>query len=161
VNVDAGGGRQTATLDGAGEMSITRRTLSGLGWTFLGTLAASDLFVFPSYQREGIPRVLLEAAAMALLIVTTDAPGCNDVVEHNRNGLLVPARDSCALAGAIIRLVDSPELRERYGRAARAPAEQQFALSVVAGETRTIYERLLAGKGLTAAGQPVVTEAVG
>lgn len=123
-------------------------------------LAASDLFVFPSYQREGIPRVLLEAAAMALPIVTADAPGCNEVVEHDRNGLLVPVRDPRALAEAIIRLVDSPELRQRHGRAARARAEEQFALSVVAGKIRNIYQRLLASKGLTVDGQPV-TEGTG
>src|SRR5205823_2793002 len=67
-------------------------------------LAASDLFVLPTYLREGIPRVLLEAASMGLPLVTTDAPGCNDVVEEGVNGRLVPPRDPEALAAAVVNL---------------------------------------------------------
>ena len=69
-------------------------------------LAASDLFVLPSYLREGIPRVLLEAASMGLPLVTTDSPGCNDVVADGVNGFLTPLRDPAALSQAIQRLLD-------------------------------------------------------
>ncbi len=83
-------------------------------------LAASDLFVLPSYLREGIPRVLLEAAAMGLPLITTDSPGCNDVVEDGVNGCLVPARDPAALSRAIGDLLNQPEVRQRFGRASPA-----------------------------------------
>ena len=109
-------------------------------------LAASDLFVLPSYLREGIPRALLEAASMGLPLVTTDTPGCKDVVEDGVNGSLVPARDAEALARAVRRLLMQPELRERFGRESRRRAVSLFDLSVVVGQTRALYQELLARK---------------
>jgi glycosyltransferase involved in cell wall biosynthesis len=109
-------------------------------------LAASDLFVLPSYLREGIPRVLLEAAAMGLPIVTTDVPGCKEVVEEGVNGFLVPGRDAAALAQAILRLAGDPELRRRFGEQSRRRAVTHFDLSVVVGQTRSLYQELLARK---------------
>src|SRR5437016_1847954 len=82
-------------------------------------LSVSDIFVLPSAYPEGIPRVLLEAASMSLAIVTADAPGCREVVEHDVTGLLVPARDGAALREAIRRLLDAPTLRARFGQRAR------------------------------------------
>lgn len=107
-------------------------------------LAITDLFALPSAYREGIPRVLMEAAAMALPIVTTNSPGCNEVVEDETNGLLVPARDTAALVRAIARLVEQPELRQRFGRASRARAVERFDLALIAQQTRSIYRELLA-----------------
>jgi len=111
-------------------------------------LAASDVFVLPSFYREGIPRVLLEAAAMGLPLVTTDSPGCKEVVKDGVNGFLVPVRDPVGLAGAILRLVKSPEMRQRFGRESRQYAETRFDLSVVAERTRLLYQELLSSKGL-------------
>jgi glycosyltransferase involved in cell wall biosynthesis len=107
-------------------------------------LAASDLFVLPSYLREGIPRVLLEAASMGLPIVTTRTPGCAEVVEDGVNGLLTPARDPAALAGAILHLLDRPDLRGQFGQRSRQRAVEQFDLSVVVDRTRALYKELLA-----------------
>jgi glycosyltransferase involved in cell wall biosynthesis len=109
-------------------------------------LAASDLFVLPSYMREGIPRVLLEAASMALPLITTDSPGCNDVVEDGVNGFLTPGRDPAALTRAILRLLEQPELRRRFGQVSRRRAVERFDLSVVVQETRRHYRELLARK---------------
>src|SRR5439155_27163564 len=109
-------------------------------------LAASDLFVLPSYLREGIPRVLLEAAAMGLPLITTDSPGCNDVVEHGVNGCLVPARDPVMLGQAIVNLLTQPELRQRFGRVSRQRAVERFDLSVVVERTHMLYSELLARK---------------
>ena len=111
-------------------------------------LAATDMFVFPSFYREGIPRVLLEAAAMGLPIVTTDMPGCNDVVEHEVNGLLVPPRDPEALAQAVLRLISDPGMLRRLGHASRLRAVARFDLSLVADQTRAIYRKLLKARGL-------------
>jgi glycosyltransferase involved in cell wall biosynthesis len=106
-------------------------------------LAASDAMAFPSGYGEGIPRVLLEAAAMALPIVTTDAPGCREVVEPGRSGFLVPIGDVPALAQAVTRLVDDAELRERLGAAGRERAVARFDLAVVCEKTRELYRELL------------------
>ena len=106
-------------------------------------LAMSDIFVLPSAYREGIPRVLLEAASMELPIVTTDSPGCNEVVEHGLNGFLVPVNDSRALTKAIVRLIEHPELRQDFGRASRQRAVTNFDLSVVAEQTWSTYQQLL------------------
>ncbi len=111
-------------------------------------LAASDIFVFPSAHNEGIPRVLLEAASMELPIITTDSPGCNEVVEDGVNGFLVPVHNANALSEAILRLIDQPELRRRFGRVSRQRAVDRFDLSVIAAQTGQLYRQLLARKGL-------------
>ena len=123
--------------------------------TFLGpradirnVLAISDVFVLPSAYREGIPRVLLEAASMGLPIVTTNAPGCREVVEDGVNGVLVPVGDCEALTHAIVSLLEQPRLRQRFGYASRRRAVERFDLSVVAGRTHLLYGRLLRDKGL-------------
>lgn len=107
-------------------------------------LAVTDVFVFPSAYREGIPRVLLEAASMGLPMVTTDMPGCREVVEEGVNGCLVPVHDTAALTKAIMLLVQDSELRSRFGRASRARALELFDLSLVANQTLELYESLLA-----------------
>lgn len=88
-------------------------------------LAAADFFVLPSW-REGFPRSAIEAAAMGLPIITTNIRGCRQVVTHEVNGLLVPLRNTAALAEALRRLVDDPELRARLGQAGRQRALQEF-----------------------------------
>ena len=77
-------------------------------------LAASDIVVLPSYS-EGIPRVLIEAAAMSRAIVSTTIPGVAEIVEDGVNGILVPPKDADALATAIEDLLDTPGLRAEYG----------------------------------------------
>jgi glycosyltransferase involved in cell wall biosynthesis len=107
-------------------------------------LAAADLMAFPSGYGEGIPRVLLEAASMALPIVTTDAPGCREVVEPGVTGLQVPIGDPSALATAIASLADDAALRKRLGASARARATERFDLGVITERTRQLYRELLA-----------------
>jgi glycosyltransferase involved in cell wall biosynthesis len=107
-------------------------------------LAASDVMAFPSGYGEGIPRVLLEAAAMALPIVTTDAPGCREVVEPGVNGIRIPVGDAAALTAALQQLADDPALRRRFGANGRARAVERFDLGVVVERTRLLYRGLLA-----------------
>ena len=116
-------------------------------------LATSDIFVLPSFYREGIPRVLLEAASMGLPIITTDSPGCREVVEDGFNGFLVPVRDPDSLAQAIIRLATDLDLRRRFGRRSRERAVILFDLSVVTSKTRSVYLKLLAQKRLLPLGE--------
>ena len=88
-------------------------------------LATSDLVVLPSYS-EGIPRVLIEAAAMGKPIVSTTIPGVAEIVEDGVSGTLVPPRDANALAAAIEELLDRPALRSEYGAAGRRKAEGEY-----------------------------------
>jgi glycosyltransferase involved in cell wall biosynthesis len=99
-------------------------------------LAAADCVVLPSY-REGLPRTLLEAAAMARPLIATDVPGCRHLVRHGVNGLLCEVRDSGALAAAMERMLGAaPEQRAAWGAEARAIAEREFSEEVVIARYR-------------------------
>ncbi len=104
----------------------------------------AHIVCLPSYYREGLPKVLLEAAACGLPIVTTDAPGCREIVRDGDNGFLVPVRDAQALAQAIARLVRDPALRARMGAAGRDLVVKEFSVEQIAGETLGLYRELLA-----------------
>jgi glycosyltransferase involved in cell wall biosynthesis len=101
-------------------------------------LARADIFCLPSY-REGVPNALLEASACGLPIVTTDTPGCRDVVSHGVNGLLVPVKNAEAVAQALETLIVDHELRHRMGAAGREIAVNQFSMSKVNKETLAVY----------------------
>jgi glycosyltransferase involved in cell wall biosynthesis len=108
--------------------------------------ASADMVVLPSY-REGLPKSLIEAAACALPLVTTDAPGCREVVTHEVDGLLVPMKDAIALARAIERLHQDPALARQLGLAARARALREFDEWIVIRQTLAVYGELLGGRG--------------
>ena len=111
--------------------------------TDLLVLAASHLVCLPSYYGEGIPKSLIEAAAAGRPIVTTDMPGCREVVSDGRNGYLVPPRDAEALANALERLSTNAELRRRMGSEGRRRAEESFGLEAVIQQTLSLYEEAL------------------
>jgi glycosyltransferase involved in cell wall biosynthesis len=104
--------------------------------------AGSSIVVLPSFG-EGVPTVLLEAAASGRAIVTTDVPGCRDVVEHGVNGLLVPAHDEKALAQALRTLIESPDMRVRMGAAGRQRVMEKYTNARINAATEGLYERLL------------------
>lgn len=106
-----------------------------------GLLGSVDVVVLPSH-REGLPRTLVEAAACGLPLITTDVPGCREVVSDGVDGLLVPKGDSKALAQAIRRLQDDPELARRLGVAARLKARSQFDEHIVIQRTLEVYAEL-------------------
>jgi glycosyltransferase involved in cell wall biosynthesis len=106
-------------------------------------LAVTDVFVLPTYYREGIPRVLLEAASMELPLVATRAPGCVEVVRDDVNGFLVPMRRSGEVADALARLLGDPGLRSRMGRASREIAVSRFDVDEIGRQTRGLYDHLL------------------
>ena len=109
--------------------------------------ADSHIAVLPSYYREGLPKALMEAAACARPIITTDQPGCRDAVIPGETGLLVPARDASALADAIARLATDSGLRLRLGHAARADAEARFSDLRINGAILDLIDRRL-GRGV-------------
>jgi glycosyltransferase involved in cell wall biosynthesis len=104
--------------------------------------ASSDLVVLPSW-REGLSRALIEAAAMERPIITTDVPGCRDVIDHGSCGLLVPVKDAEALRLAISLLMQQPALARQFGQASRRKVVQEFAVGLVNERTVGTYRRLL------------------
>jgi glycosyltransferase involved in cell wall biosynthesis len=120
---------------------------------FLGRLAeprellwASDLFVMPSIN-EGLGVAALEAMACGLPIVGSAVGGLREVVEHDVNGILVPAGDSEQLASAITVLISSPERRAAMGAAGRARVVERFSMQAMARGTVEVYASLLEGRG--------------
>lgn len=103
---------------------------------------SAHIAVLPSY-REGLPRSLVEAAACARAVVTTDVPGCRDAIEPGVTGLLVPVRDARALADAVVQLAEDPERRRAMGRAGRQLAEAAFDINKVVQAHLQIYAQLL------------------
>jgi glycosyltransferase involved in cell wall biosynthesis len=96
-----------------------------------------------SYYREGLPRTLLEAAAAGRPIVTTDAPGCRELVRHRQEGLLVPPRDIEAAARALAELAADPALRQRLGMAASARVKGAFTEEAIRRSVGGLYRGLL------------------
>ena len=95
----------------------------------------------PSYYGEGLPKVLIEAAACGRAVVTTDHPGCRDAIETD-TGVLVSIKDSTALADAIERLINNPDLRKSMGLAGRKFAEVAFSIETVVNRHLEIYAEL-------------------
>jgi len=97
-----------------------------------GAFAEADCVVLPSYYREGVPRVLLEASAMSIPVITTDTPGCREAVEDGVTGFLCAPRDVDSLVEAIKRMRRlSGSQRQAMGRAARKKMEREFREDIV------------------------------
>jgi glycosyltransferase involved in cell wall biosynthesis len=101
--------------------------------------AQAAIICLPSY-REGVPKTLIEAAACGRPIVTSDVPGCREVVRHGENGLLVPARDADALAKALMDLLQSPITRSEMGKRGRIIADREFSIDLVISQTFAVYQ---------------------
>jgi len=101
-------------------------------------LRQAHLVCLPSY-REGLPKVLLEAAACGRALIATDTPGCREVVRHGENGLLVPVHDVDALAAAIADLLSDAPRRRAMGKKGRAIVEREFSIERVVSETLEAY----------------------
>lgn len=102
-------------------------------------LRASHLVVLPSY-REGVPKSLLEGAAAGRPLIATDVPGNREVVDHGRNGLLIPVGDVDELVAAILQLAEDAPRRASMGRASRSRAELEFSEDAVVAATLAIYD---------------------
>jgi glycosyltransferase involved in cell wall biosynthesis len=115
----------------------------GQRWDMPRVYADASIVVLPSH-REGLPKVLLEAGASGRPSVSTDAPGCREVVRDGVNGLLVPVGDAPALASAILRLLDEPARAHAMGVAARRIVEQEYGVDRVVAATLQLYDTLAA-----------------
>jgi glycosyltransferase involved in cell wall biosynthesis len=113
--------------------------------------ATCDVLVLPT-EADLVPWVLLEAMAMQLPIVSTNVGAIPEIVEHDSTGLIVPVRDAAALAAAIERLLNDPELRRAMGRRGRERVERDFdaALNVprILGVMKSVADRARAGAGV-------------
>jgi glycosyltransferase involved in cell wall biosynthesis len=99
--------------------------------------------VLPSH-REGLPGSLMEAAACGRAMIATDAPGCREIVINDQTGLLVPIEDPQALAGTIVKLATSPELRARYGKAARELVVSKLSAKIIGEQVVRLYNDMTA-----------------
>jgi len=99
----------------------------------------TDVFVFPSFYREGVPRVVLEAAACGVPTVGCDVPGTREAVIDGRTGCLVPPKDSIALSVRIGELLSDKSLRRDMGKAARAMVEDRFDVDVITRQQLDVY----------------------
>jgi glycosyltransferase involved in cell wall biosynthesis len=109
--------------------------------------AKAAIVCLPSY-REGMPRVLLEAAAAGCAVVTTDAIGCRDAIVPGVTGDLVPVQDADALAQALLALIQDSSRLKRYSVAGRERAQALFGIGAVLDSTVQLYSDLLAPKAV-------------
>ena len=139
--------------DPANPASVSREEVEGWtrrpGITWLGHIEdiatlwrAAHIATLPSH-REGLPGALMEAAACGRPLVATDAAGCREICIANQTGLLVPIEDPPALAEAILRLAQSPDLRARFGAAARRLVEEKLSARIIGRSIVELYDKLV------------------
>ena len=141
IGPEAGGGPQTVSISAVNRASGVRYL--GRRDDIAAMLGISDVFVLPSYYREGIPRVLLEAGASGLPLITTDLPGCKEVVRDGWNGRLVPPKNGQALAEALQSLLVSSAQRRMMGARSNSWVRENFSLDRVASAYEDIYVRAM------------------
>ncbi len=104
-------------------------------------LEIADVFVFPSY-REGFPNAVLQACAFNLPCITTDIPGCNEIIKDKENGILVPSKDANKLTIAMERLYDDPILRKELGESNRTKVENKYEQKFVWDNLLSLYNSI-------------------
>ena len=109
----------------------------------LELLRQSHIMAFPSWYREGLPKSVIEAEAIGRPVVTTDSVGCRDTVIDGKNGHMIPIKDSDALAMALKKLLDNPELRQTMGKNARDFAVSKFDIKDVVKAHLDVYKSVL------------------
>ena len=106
-------------------------------------LSQAAIVVLPARFREGLPKVLIEAAAIGRPLITTDIPGCREIVRQDWNGLLIPPGNPESLATAIAELLADKKLRQLMGKNSRELVENEFSEEKVINQTLSIYQELL------------------
>jgi len=115
-----------------------------------GFWKSAHIAVLPS-RREGLPLSLMEAAACGRPMIASDVPGCREIVIHEKTGLLFPVDDAMALAEAMHKLAAAPQLRSRYGAAARNLVVEKFAADIIGAQILQLYRGLLDAQGYSKA----------
>ena len=140
-DLDAGNSTSATAKDIEEWRAIPNLVVLGYQEDMSAVFKDSNIVVLPSY-REGLPKVLIEAAACGRAVITTDVPGCRDAIENNKTGLLVPVKNSNALANAIEELVTDTERRVKMGISGRQLAEREFAIEKVVEQHLAIYQQI-------------------
>ena len=120
-----------------------QKIIEWLGWVenVKDILLETDILCLPSY-REGLPKSLLEGAAIGLPLVTCNTVGCREVVLDGINGYLVPIKESKKLALAILKLIENRELRVSMGNESLRIAKSKFSSEIINYQTISIYDEL-------------------
>ena len=106
----------------------------------------ADIFVCPS-DTEGLSNVILEAMAFSIPVIATNVGGNPEIVVHEKNGLLVPPKDSSALANAVKMLISEPDRRMRYGRSGFDTVTKAFTFEMRTLKIQELYQKLIQRKG--------------
>jgi glycosyltransferase involved in cell wall biosynthesis len=101
----------------------------------------ASIVCLPSY-REGMPKALLEGASCAKPLVAFDVPGCREVVQHMKTGLIVTPKDSKALASALLELIHTADMREQLGNNARKLVKEKFSQAVINKKTFALWKEV-------------------
>ena len=101
-------------------------------------LSLSDVFIYPSYYREGIPRGILEALSMGLPIITTNTPGCNLTVENKKNGFLIKPKSSKAIQESVLKILEKKNLNS-MGDESRNIANEKFSNEIIYSLFENVY----------------------
>ncbi|WP_447968238.1 glycosyltransferase family 4 protein [Nitrospira sp. M1] len=120
-----------------------RVVLTGYREDVASQLASMDVFVLPSIAAEGVPQSLTQAMAMGIAAIATDVGSIREVVENEKTGLLVEAKNSKALAQAMIRLATNQRLRADLGESARRHIEQAYSFMGMLTRTECVYRKFL------------------
>lgn len=108
-----------------------------------GVFSQASVVCLPTYYGEGVPKVLIEAMACGRPIITTDVPGCRDLIIEGKNGIVIKSKSSTDLAEAMKRLVSDSSLCQKMGQEGRLIAEKEYSLTKVISETLDVYQELL------------------
>ena len=111
-----------------------------------GLLSQSKIIVLPSYYGEGLPKILIEAAACGIPVITTNHPGCRDAIIPGETGFLIPVKDSKALINALSTLLEDNKLCQNMGKKGRELALRRYDIKQVVNTHMAIYEQLLKKK---------------
>jgi glycosyltransferase involved in cell wall biosynthesis len=127
-----------ARLGLAGDIRFVGQQRDVVPW-----LQALDLFTLPSYGEEGVPQAIMQAMGCALPVVSTSVGAITEAVDAEVTGLIVPPRDAPALGVALARLRGDPDLRRRFGLAARARAQERFGLAAMLDRMEDVFRMVL------------------
>ena len=105
----------------------------------------AHIICLPSLYGEGLPKVLLEAAASGRPIIASDIPGCREIVRDGENGILVPAKNTEALAKAIRDLINDKSMRQKMGDRGREIVENEFSTEIINSQTLELYQKIIGG----------------
>ena len=141
-------------IDPGNPQSITKKDLNlfiknypikylGFKKNIINTISSSSIIVLPSYYREGLPKILIEAAACGRAIITTDNVGCRDAVINDKTGILIPIKNTQKLVQAIKYLLKDKKYLTKMGKRGRKFAKENFDISIIVDKHLKIYEELI------------------